>query len=161
VCSGFCIEDTANVWFIASVSDSLTLLGNSQTQWPQSPDQAKLETFPNRSPHQAYWVHLDFPEFSSLCPVTGQPDTARIQIRYIPDKVCVETKSLKFYLTSFRNSQAFNEEIVNRILADMVRVLEPKRLVVRGDFSPRGGISLTAQASHPVSEWQGLSIDEA
>ncbi len=105
-------------------------------------------------------MHLDFPEFSSLCPVTGQPDTARIQIRYIPDKVCVETKSLKFYLTSFRNSQAFNEEIVNRILADMVRVLEPKRLVVRGDFSPRGGISLTAQASHPAAEWAGLSIDE-
>ena len=143
------------------MNDSLTLLGNSQTQWPPSPDEAKLETFPNRSPQHAYWVHLDFPEFSSLCPVTGQPDTARIQIRYIPDKVCVETKSQKFNLTSFRNSQAFNEEIVNRILADMVRVLEPKRLVVRGDFSPRGGISLTAQASHPTAEWAGLSIDEA
>ena len=143
------------------MSASLTLLGNSQTKWPQSPEEAKLETFPNRSPQHAYWVHLDFPEFSSLCPVTGQPDTARIQIRYIPDQVCVETKSLKFYLTSFRNTQAFNEEIVNRILADLVTLLQPKKLVVRGDFSPRGGISLSAQASHPASEWAGLSIDEA
>jgi len=142
------------------MSDSLTLLGNSQTQWPQSPDDAKLETFPNRSPQHHYWVHLDFPEFSSLCPVTGQPDTARIQIRYVPNQICVETKSLKFYLTSFRNSKAFNEEIVNRILADLVTALDPKEVVVRGDFSPRGGISLTAQAAHPAAQWQGLSIDD-
>jgi 7-cyano-7-deazaguanine reductase len=147
--------------YFSRMSDSLTLLGNSQTIWPQSPDQAKLETFPNRSPQHAYWVHLDFPEFSSLCPVTGQPDTARIQIRYIPDQVCVETKSLKFYLTSFRNTKSFNEEIVNRILAELVAVLHPKQLVVRGDFSPRGGISLTAQASHPAATWEGLSIDQS
>ena len=142
------------------MSDSLTLLGNSQTSWPQSPDQAKLETFPNRSPQAHYWVHLDFPEFSSLCPVTGQPDTARIQIRYIPSENCIETKSLKFYLTSFRNHQAFNEEIVNRILSDIVSAVNPREAVVRGDFSPRGGISLTAQASHPQAQWNGLSIDE-
>lgn len=157
----FGIESRLSSWFDNAMSDSLTLLGNSQTSWPQSPDQAKLETFPNRSPQHAYWVHLDFPEFSSLCPVTGQPDTARIQIRYIPDKVCVETKSLKFYLTSFRNTKAFNEEIVNRMLADLVAALDPKQLVVRGDFSPRGGISLTAQASHPAAAWEGLSIDKA
>lgn len=142
------------------MSDSLTLLGNSQTQWPQSPEDAKLETFPNANQQFHYWVHLDFPEFSSLCPVTGQPDTARIQIRYVPQAVCVETKSLKFYLTSFRNVKAFNEVIVNRILADLVAVLAPKELVVRGDFAPRGGISLTAQASHPAAQWNGLSIDE-
>jgi 7-cyano-7-deazaguanine reductase len=106
-------------------------------------------------------VHLDFPEFSSLCPVTGQPDTARLQIRYIPDQVCVETKSLKFYLTSFRNTASFNEEIVNRVMVDLVAILQPKKLVVRGDFSPRGGISLTAQASYPQSEWAGLSMDES
>ncbi|MEN9991089.1 MAG: NADPH-dependent 7-cyano-7-deazaguanine reductase QueF [Verrucomicrobiota bacterium] len=143
------------------MSDSLTLLGNSQTRWPQSPEEAKLETFPNRSPQNCYWVHLDFPEFSSLCPVTGQPDTARLQIRYIPDQVCVETKSLKFYLTSFRNTASFNEEIVNRVMVDLVAILQPKKLVVRGDFSPRGGISLTAQASYPQSEWAGLSMDES
>ena len=142
------------------MSKPLTLLGNSQSEWPQSPDEAKLETFPNRSPQQYYWVHLDFPEFSSLCPVTGQPDTARIQIRYIPKFVCVETKSLKFYLTSFRNSKAFNEEIVNRILTDLVETLNPKELVVRGDFSPRGGISLTAEASHPPTQKRALSIKD-
>jgi len=84
-----------------------------------------------------------------------------LQIRYIPDEVCVETKSLKFYLTSFRNTASFNEEIVNRVLADLLAALKPKKLVVRGDFSPRGGISLTAQASYPESEWVGLSIDES
>lgn len=141
------------------MSSSLTLLGNSQTSWPQSPSDAKLETFPNHSPQSHYWVHLDFPEFSSLCPVTGQPDTARIQIRYIPDKVCIETKSLKFYLTSFRNHQSFNEEIVNRVLADIVAASQPREAIVRGDFSPRGGISLTAQASFPGPQPQGLSID--
>jgi 7-cyano-7-deazaguanine reductase len=141
------------------VSDPLTLLGNSQTSWPQSPDQAKLESFPNRSPDQHYWVHLDFPEFSSLCPVTGQPDTARIQIRYIPNKICIETKSLKFYLTSFRNQKSFNEEIVNRILGDLVKACSPKELTVRGDFSPRGGISLTAQASFPKAENCALTIE--
>jgi 7-cyano-7-deazaguanine reductase len=141
------------------VSDPLTLLGNSQTSWPQSPDQAKLESFPNRNPDQHYWVHLDFPEFSSLCPVTGQPDTARIQIRYIPDKICVETKSLKFYLTSFRNQKSFNEEIVNRILEDLVKACSPKELIVRGDFSPRGGISLTAQASFPKNKNCALTIE--
>ena len=78
----------------------------------------------------------------------------------LPNEICVETKSLKFYLTSFRNAKAFNEEIVNRILADLVAALDPKEAVVRGDFSPRGGISLTAQASHPVAQWQGLTIDE-
>jgi 7-cyano-7-deazaguanine reductase len=83
-----------------------------------------------------------------------------MQIRYVPNQICVETKSLKFYLTSFRNSKAFNEEIVNRILADLVAALDPKEVVVRGDFSPRGGISLTAQAAHPASQWQGLSIDD-
>jgi len=131
------------------VSDSLTLLGNSQTRWPQSPDEAKRETFPNRSPQNRYWVQLEFPEFSSLCPVTGQPDTARLQIRYIPDEVCVETKSLKFYLASFRNLPAFNEEIVNRVLDDLVAAMDPLEIVVNGRFAPRGGIQLTAEARFP------------
>jgi 7-cyano-7-deazaguanine reductase len=138
-------------WFLVGVSDSLKLLGNSQFKWPASPEEASLEIFPNKNPDHSYWVHLDFPEFSSLCPVTGQPDTARIQIRYTPNISCVETKSLKFYLTSFRNQTSFNEEIVNRILADIVRACAPRECIVRGDFSPRGGISLTAQASYPES----------
>jgi 7-cyano-7-deazaguanine reductase len=141
------------------MDQSLTLLGNSQTSWPSSPTEATLETFPNRAPQNHYWVHLDFPEFSSLCPVTGQPDTARIQIRYIPSETCIETKSLKFYLTSFRNFQAFNEEIVNRILQDVLAACQPKEMIVRGDFSPRGGISLTAQASYPDAQHVALTIE--
>lgn len=132
------------------MNQDLTLLGNSQTSWPASPELAKIETFPNRNSENHYWVHLDFPEFSSLCPVTSQPDTARIQISYEPAEKCVETKSLKFYLSSFRNQKAFNEEIVNRILTDLVAALAPTQIIVRGDFSSRGGIKLSAQASHPT-----------
>jgi 7-cyano-7-deazaguanine reductase len=139
------------------MTETLTLLGNSQTKWPASPEEARLEVFPNKNPDHCYWVHLDFPEFSSLCPVTGQPDTARIQIRYTPHASCIETKSLKFYLTSYRNLASFNEQIVNRILADIVRACAPRECIVRGDFSPRGGISLTAQASYPEAVAKALT----
>lgn len=127
----------------------LNLLGRSESRLPTSPDDAQLETFVNHNASRDYWIHLDCPEFSSLCPVTGQPDTARVQIRYIPREVCVETKSLKFYLASFRNAAAFNEEVVNRILTDLVAACSPKQAVVRGSFGSRGGIRLTCQAAHP------------
>lgn len=143
------------------MSDSLTLLGNSQSKWPQSPDDARLESFPNRNPQQAYWVELDFPEFSSLCPITGQPDTARITIRYIPAQRCLETKSVKFYLCAFRNYPAFNEEIVNRILSDMVVACEPREMVVCGAFSARGGVRLTAQAHYPPASLSALRSTDA
>ena len=124
------------------MSDSLTLLGNSQTSWPQSPDQAKLETFPNRSPQAHYWVHLDFPEFSSLCPVTGQPDFAHIVIDYVPGDWLVESKSLKLYLSSFRNHGAFHEDCTVRIAKDLAALLEPKWLRIGGYWYPRGGIPI-------------------
>lgn len=127
----------------------LTLLGHSENRLPSSPEEAVLEVFPNRSAPRRYWIELDYPEFSSLCPVTGQPDTAHLTIRYIPAEKCVETKSLKFYLASFRNTAAFNEEIVNRILDDLVSATAPVHLSVKGRFSPRGGIRLTATASYP------------
>jgi len=130
-------------------SDELTLLGRSEGRLPTSPDEAVLETFGNCRPGRRYWITLDAPEFSSLCPVTGQPDSARLEIRYIPGERCVETKSLKFYLASFRNQPAFNEVIINRILDDLVAALEPVELVVRGEFSPRGGVQLTCEARHP------------
>ena len=130
-------------------SDELSLLGRSESRLPASPDEAVLETFANCRPGRRYWITLDAPEFSSLCPVTGQPDSARLEIRYIPGDRCVETKSLKFYLASFRNQPAFNEEIINRILDDLVAALEPVELVVRGEFSPRGGVQLTCEARHP------------
>ncbi len=130
-------------------ASSLTLLGRSETRLPGEPSASILETFPNRHPHRDYTITLDCPEFSSLCPVTGQPDSAHLQIVYVPDAVCVETKSLKFYLASFRNQAAFNEDIVNRVLDDLVAACAPRRARVSGRFAPRGGIRLTAEASFP------------
>lgn len=135
---------------------TITLLGNAEAKWPQSPADATLETFPNRTMGRDYKVLFDYPEFCSLCPVTGQPDTARIRIEYVPSEKCVETKSLKFYLSSFRNHASFNEDIVNRILTDLSGAVNPKQMTVRGDFSSRGGISLTAQASYPTLDVASL-----
>ncbi len=136
----------------------LTLLGHSERRLPASPQEAKLECFPNRHPQRNYWIHLDYPEFTSICPVTGQPDTARLQIRYVPDLKCLETKSLKFYLASFRNLPSFNEDIVNRILTDLVTSCSPRRMVVRGQFSPRGGVQLTCQACQPDGADESLGL---
>lgn len=132
-----------------SASEGLSLLGRSEHRLPASPDEAVLETFPNRTPGRNYTIHLTAPDFSSLCPVTGQPDAAHIEICYIPDQTCVETKSLKFYLASYRNHAAFNEVIVNRILDDLIKACSPRQAVVRGRFAPRGGIQLTCEARHP------------
>lgn len=128
---------------------SLSLLGRSESRLPKSPDHAVLETFPNRTPGRNYRIHISAPEFSSLCPVTGQPDTAILEITYVPDKRCVETKSLKFYLASYRNYPAFNEAIVNRVLDDLVKACAPKMLHVVGEFGSRGGIQLTCEARYP------------
>lgn len=130
-------------------SPSLSLLGRSEHRLPASPDDAALETFPNRTPGRNYTIHLSAPDFSSLCPVTGQPDSAHIEVIYIPDKFCIETKSWKFYLASYRNHAAFNEAIVNRVLDDIVKASRPKQVIVRGKFAPRGGIQLTCEARHP------------
>ena len=130
-------------------STRLSLLGRSEHRLPASPDEARLETFPNRTPGRNYTIHLSAPDFSSLCPVTGQPDAAHIEVIYIPDKQCIETKSWKFYLASYRNHAAFNEAIVNRILDDIVKACAPKQVIVRGKFAPRGGIQLTCEARHP------------
>lgn len=127
----------------------LTLLGHSENRLPASPDDATLETFPNCRPGRKFVITLDCPEFSSLCPVTGQPDTAHIVIRYVPGERCVETKSLKFYMASFRNLPAFNEEVVNRILDDLMTAMRPVEIVVTGKFGARGGIQLTCEARHP------------
>jgi 7-cyano-7-deazaguanine reductase len=91
---------------------------------------------------------LETEDFSSVCPVTGQPDYAEISIEYVPAARCIETKSLKYYLASFRNTPAFNEQIVNRILEDLIATCSPKRMTVRGAFASRGGLSLTVEATH-------------
>lgn len=129
--------------------EKLSLLGKAETRLPGNPDEAILEIFPNLRPGRRYWITLSTAEFSSLCPVTGQPDYAEIMIRYVPGETIVETKSLKFYLASFRNQPAFNEEIVNRILDDLVAALSPQEIIVRGEFAPRGGIQLTTEATYP------------
>jgi 7-cyano-7-deazaguanine reductase len=125
----------------------LTLLGTASAL-PQQPSSGILETFPNSHPGRQYLVRLDTEDFSSVCPVTGQPDYAKIAIEYVPGTRCVETKSLKYYLASFRNTPSFNEQIVNRILDDLVATCEPVQMMVRGAFAARGGLSLTITATH-------------
>ena len=115
---------------------------------PPSPDEAKLETFPNPYPGKKYRVTFDCHEFTSMCPVTGQPDFAQISIQYVPAKSCIESKSLKLYLGSFRNQGQFAETIVNRILEDLVAACRPRYCVVKGEFTPRGGIAIEVVAEH-------------
>ena len=119
----------------------LTLLKKGEMRYPTSPDEATLETFENANQQRNYWIQFKTSEFTSLCPITGQPDFATIAIEYIPEKLCVESKSLKLYLFSFRQMGTFYEEIVNRIYTDLSEQLKPRRLVVNGDFTARGGIT--------------------
>jgi 7-cyano-7-deazaguanine reductase len=133
----------------APEAEGLTILGAGKTIYPSSPDEATLETFDNAHPDRDYRVVLDCPEFTSLCPITGQPDFGHIVIDYVPGKRCIESKSLKLYLFSFRNYGGFGEAIVNRILDDVVAICSPKRATVRGRFTPRGGISIEVTATFP------------
>jgi 7-cyano-7-deazaguanine reductase len=130
-------------------SGRLTLLGRSEAKLPTSPSEARLETFPNPAPRRNYRIHFETDDFTSVCPITGQPDFARIDIDYVPDRLCVESKSLKFYLASFRNERAFNEAVTNRILDDFVKACAPREAIVTAQFSARGGIALTVRAEHP------------
>jgi 7-cyano-7-deazaguanine reductase len=108
-----------------------------------------LETFANPRPGRDYEIRFECPEFTCLCPRTGQPDFATIRIRYTPAERCVELKSLKLYLWSFRDGGHFHEDVTNRILDDLVAALAPKRMVVEGDFLVRGGIHTVVEARHP------------
>ena len=107
-----------------------------------------LESFPNPKPQRDYEVKFVFPEFTSMCPVTGQPDFATITIAYVPDRRCVEMKSLKLYFFAYRNKGIFYESVVNTILDDLVAVLDPRRMTVIGDFAVRGGTAGTVTATH-------------
>ena len=108
-----------------------------------------LATFPNPSPGRDYEIRFECPEFTCVCPMTGQPDFATIRIVYVPDRECVELKSLKLYLWSYRNEGAFHEAVTNRILDDLVGALRPRRCEVTGDFYVRGGIHTVVVARHP------------
>ncbi len=128
-------------------AQSLTLLGRSEAGLPSSPNEARLETFPSPS-RRPYTIRFETADFTSLCPVTGQMDFAQIAIEYVPNELCVESKSLKFYLASFRNERAFNEAVTNRLLDDFVAACAPRQAVVTAEFSPRGGIGLTVRAEY-------------
>ena len=134
----------------------VTLLGNQGTkyQFDYRPD--VLETFVNKHPDNEYLVTFDCPEFTSLCPKTGQPDFGRIVINYIPRERMVESKSLKLYLFSFRNHGDFHEDCVNIIMKDLIKLMDPKYIEVRGIFNPRGGISIYPFANYGDDQHQDL-----
>jgi 7-cyano-7-deazaguanine reductase len=108
-----------------------------------------LESFPNPAPGREYEIRFECPEFTCICPRTGQPDFGTIRIRYTPDELCVELKSLKLYLWSFRDEGHFHEAVTNRILDDLVALLAPRKMIVEGDFMVRGGIHTVVEARHP------------
>ena len=118
-----------------------------------------LETFVNKHQDNDYWVRFNCPEFTSLCPITGQPDFAEIRISYIPDIRMVESKSLKLYLFSFRNHGDFHEDCVNKIMKDLIKLMDPKYIEVTGLFTPRGGISIYPYANYgrPGTKYEALA----
>ena len=127
--------------------DHLKALGR-ETEYLSTYSPEVLETFENKHQNNDYWVQFNCPEFTSLCPITGQPDFAEIKIMYIPEKRMVESKSLKLYLFSFRNNGDFHEDCVNIIMKDLVRLMDPKYIEVIGLFTPRGGISIYPYANY-------------
>lgn len=128
----------------------LTYLGRKSILSPVQIDQPRsiLESFANPKPQRDYQIEFVFPEFTSVCPVTGQPDFATITVRYVPDRLCVEMKSLKLYFFSYRNRGIFYESAVNTILDDLVAVLKPRHMTVIGQFAVRGGTAGTVTAQH-------------
>ena len=139
---------------------TLTLLGDKNAAIPSDYAPDILEAFPNKHPGNDYLVTLHCPEFTSLCPITGQPDYATIHISYIPDVKMVESKSLKLYLFSFRNHGAFHEDCVNIIMKDLIELMDPRYIEVVGDFTPRGGISILPFANYgrPGTKYEELAF---
>ena len=139
--------------------DGISLLGNRKVQYPTDYAPQMLESFVNKHPENEYVVTFDCPEFTSLCPMTGQPDFGHIIIRYIPNIQMVESKSLKLYLFSFRNHGDFHEDCVNIIMKDLVRLMDPRYIEVMGLFVPRGGISIYPYANYgrPGTKYEALA----
>ena len=128
-------------------NDNLQSLGK-KTEYRQDYAPEVLEAFENKHPENDYWVLFNCPEFTSLCPITGQPDFAEIKIQYVPDVRMVESKSLKLYLFSFRNHGDFHEDCINIIMKDLVKLMQPKYIEVIGLFTPRGGFSIYPYANY-------------
>ncbi|ARD55889.1 preQ(1) synthase [Bacillus safensis] len=122
--------------------EGVTLLGNQGTNYLFDYAPQVLETFPNKHTNRDYFVKFNCPEFTSLCPQTGQPDFATVYISYIPNEIMVESKSLKLYLFSFRNHGDFHEDCMNIIMNDLIELMDPRYIEVWGKFTPRGGISI-------------------
>lgn len=120
----------------------------------ETADKALLETFSNPSPGRDYTIRIRIPEFTCLCPKTGQPDFATLLLEYVPDHACVELKALKQYIWSYRNQGAFHEAVTNRILGDLVEVLRPRFARLTAEFNVRGGIFTTVVAEHRLAGWQ-------
>src|SRR5690606_12107401 len=117
------------------------------------PSKRSLESFPNPNPERDYTIRMRIPEFTCLCPKTGQPDFATLFLAYVPDRGCVELKSLKLYVWSYRNEGAFHEAVTNRIVDDLVRLMKPRFLRLTAEFNVRGGIFTTVVAEHRRSGW--------
>jgi 7-cyano-7-deazaguanine reductase len=126
---------------------------------PSKPS-AALETFPNPAPRRDYRIHMEIPEFTCLCPKTGQPDFATLVLDYVPDKRCLELKSLKLYVWSFRDQGAFHEAVTNRILDDLVKALAPRFMRLNARFYVRGGIFTTVIAEHAKRGWKSPALPE-
>ena len=142
-------------------NENLTLLGNKNTRYSFDYTPDVLETFENKHKENDYFVKFNCPEFTSLCPITGQPDFACIYISYIPDQRMVESKSLKLYLFSFRNHGDFHEDCVNIIMKDLIKLMEPRYIEVWGKFLPRGGISIDPYCNYgkPGTKYEQLAWD--
>ena len=141
--------------------ENLTLLGNQQNNYETDYNPGLLEKFVNKNPENDYFVNFNCPEFTSLCPITGQPDFANIIISYVPGERMVESKSLKLYLFSFRNHGDFHEDCVNVIMKDLIKLMEPKYIEVWGKFTPRGGISIDPYCNYgkPGTKWEDVAFN--
>lgn len=139
----------------------LTLLGNKNVKYKDDYAPEVLETFVNKHQDNDYFVKFNCPEFTSLCPITGQPDFATITIAYVPDVKMVESKSLKLYLFSFRNYGDFHEDCVNIIMKDLIKLMDPKYIEVWGKFTPRGGISIDPYCNYGKkgTKWEKIAFD--
>ncbi|WP_430539430.1 preQ(1) synthase [Listeria rocourtiae] len=138
----------------------VTHLGNQGTAYRMDYAPEVLEAFPNKHPDNDYFVKFNCPEFTSLCPMTGQPDFATIYISYVPGEKMVESKSLKLYLFSFRNHGDFHEDCINIIMKDLIDLMGPKYIEVWGKFTPRGGISIDPYANYgkPDTRWEEVAM---
>jgi len=135
----------------------LTQLGSNETQYKyEDPCPQMLETFPNPRMGKEIVVDFTFPEFTSLCPKTGQPDFATINVKYVPKKKCLESKSVKLYFFAWRRQGCFMESIVAQILDDFVEACDPLWMRVEGDFNPRGGLKLVPAMEYRAHNWKGL-----